>query len=187
MTKDRLENEYFEWLCNKTIYWKNRSYTPYRKVLQLLHSQDFYYLMPMDDNRYVDGISLRYLFGEERGYSDNIIASLLDDRDCSVLEMMVALSNRCEIEIMAKPNGEDNTGYWFWCMMASLGLNKMTDDIFDKDRVMDILHCFLERQYDYNGKGGLFTLKNPKTDLRKIEIWSQLMCYLNEREERTDG
>lgn len=185
MTKDRLENEYFEWMYRKVQWWDND--ISYRKLLQFLHTQKFYYLIPCDDNRYMDGINLRYLFGELVGYDHRVIAELLDDRECSVLEMMVALSNRCETEIMTLPNGEDRTGYWFWCMLVSLDLYKMTDMYFNKDRANDILTTFLERKYAPNGKGGLFTIKHPNRDLTQIEIWYQLMWFLNELDEENDN
>ena len=181
-----ITSSYIRWMCDLVTNYSVFNIAMYTRLLTHLNTIPFEYFVDHDDNRYSDGINLRAFFESEMNYPDECMDDFMA-KPCSVLEMMVALSNRCEIEIMAKPNGEDNTGYWFWCMMTSLGLNKMTDDVFDKDKVMDILHCFLERRYDYNGKGGLFTLKNPKTDLRKIEIWSQLMCYLNEREERTDG
>ena len=183
MTKDRLENEYFEWMYNKVCWWRNN--TSFKKLLQFLHTQVFYYVNPLDENRYMDGISLRYWFAEDMDYEHAMVASLLDDRECSVLEMMVALSNRCEKEIMMDFK-DDRTGYWFWVMLSSLGLTKMDDLHFDKRKVTDILHSFLERDYAFNGKGGLFTLQAPRRDLRDVEIWCQLMWYLRENVNEED-
>lgn len=185
MTKDRLENEYFEWMYHKVQWWDDN--ISYRKLLQFLHTKKFYYLIPCDDNRYVDGINLRYLFGDMNNYDHRVIAELLDDRECSVLEMMVALSNRCETEIMALPDGNDRTGYWFWQMLVSLDMNRMNDIFFNKDRAEDIINNLLERRYEPNGKGGLFTLKHPRRNLTEVEIWYQLMWFLNELDEENDN
>ena len=38
----------------------------------------------------------------------------------------------------------------------------------------------LAREYSDNGHGGLFPLKNPKKDQRKVEIWYQMTEYINE-------
>ena len=37
------------------------------------------------------------------------------------------------------------------------------------------------REYSYYGEGGLFTVHNPKFDMRETEIWYQFMWYLNEK------
>ena len=54
----------------------------------------------------------------------------------------------------------------------------MTDSKFDRDFVDDVIARFLNREYEPDGKGGLFTVKNCSNDMRKVEIWSQLSWYL---------
>lgn len=182
MTKDRLTNEYFEWMYNLVCGSED---TSYRKLLYFLHSKPFYYSVPLDDNRYADGVNLRYTFGDLNGYSNAMIASLLDTDECSVLEMMVALSYRCETEIMNNIEIGDRTGVWFMTMLESLGLIDMNDYNFDRDKCSEIIDIFLDRNYRPNGEGGLFTLSSPhkNKDLRNVEIWCQLMWYLNELDE----
>lgn len=182
MNKERLENEYFDWMYEKVRWWSDD--ISYRKLLRFLHGQIFYYLIERDDNRYADGIGLRYLFGNTNGYSQAEIASYLDDKECSVLEMMVALSNRCENDIMTRPDEDDRTGFWFMGMIKSLGLSNMDDRNFNLIKANDILERFLERKYEPNGKGGLFTLRCCEKDLTKVEIWYQLMWYLHEVNEK---
>lgn len=183
MTRDEVINEYFEWMCQLVSgrpYFKRETY---RKLLSLLHSIDFTYTIEMDGNRADDGINLRYHFGYERGYEDYIIASYLDDRPCSVLEMMVALAKRCEESIMDDPAKGDRTGQWFWGMIENLGIIGCFDRNFDlgtKDYVRDRIDIFLNREYGSNGNGGLFTVNHAKRDLRTVEIWYQLNWYLNE-------
>lgn len=134
----------------------------------------------MDDNRAYDGIELRYKFGKDRGYSQAQIASVLDTRECSVLEMMVALAIRIEHDITQDDSYGDRTGHWFWSMIKSLALMDQYDDNFNGLLVRGSVHRMLEREYASNGKGGLFTVKNPREDLRNVEIWYQMMWYLNE-------
>ena len=64
-------------------------------------------------------------------------------------------------------------------IIVSLGLGGMTDAIFDRDYVEECLTRFLNREYERNGKGGLFTVKDTRRDMRKMEIWYQLNAYLN--------
>jgi hypothetical protein len=93
--------------------------------------------------------------------------------------MMVALSVRCEETIMDDPRIGDRTGQWFWGMISSLGLGSMMDNQFDKEYVDSVIDRFLKREYEPNGKGGLFTIKRCRYDLRSVEIWYQMCWYLD--------
>ena len=81
---------------------------------------------------------------------------------------------------MDDPEKGDRTGQWFWRMVTNLGLGGMTDTRYDKNEVTYILNRFLRREYDRDGRGGLFTVKDPPTDLRKVEIWYQLWWSLDD-------
>ena len=99
---------------------------------------------------------------------------------CTVLEMMVALAVRCEEDMMDDPDYGDRTSQWFWNMVVSLGLGGMTDRVYDYERVEMVIQRFLNRDYEPNGKGGLFTLRHAPFDARKVDIWHQLCWYLDE-------
>ena len=179
MTRDELNNAYFEWMYQLVCddgYSKGLSY---RKLLYLLHDTDFTYTIAMDSNRYEDGIDLRYRFGNEHGYPDSMIARYLDNRPCSVLEMIIALAIRLEEHIMDDPDIGNRTGQWFWDMIVSLGLGSMDDSKFDKAHAIDVIRRFLNRDYGRDGKGGLFTIEHCRYDMRDIEIWYQANWYLD--------
>ena len=183
MTLDDLKEEYFEWMCSLVadeVETPNSTFS-YGKLLGYLHSVDFTYTHPMDGNRAEDGVRLRYLFADNQGYTDyRPIAAALDDRPCSVLEMMLALAIRCEQTIMADDDLGDRTGQWFWNMILSLGLNRMTDSNFDEEYVEEVVDRFLHREYDRDGRGGLYTVEHCPKDMRKLEIWYQMCMYLDE-------
>ena len=107
-----------------------------------------------------------------------MIATYLDDRPCSILEMMIALAIRCEEHIMEDPEIGNRTGQWFWNMIVSLGLGHMTDDYFDLAYVEEAVRRFLNREYSRDGSGGLFTIERCPQDMRRIEIWYQMCMYL---------
>ena len=121
---------------------------------------------------------MRRRFGLQKRYSQDYIDEYLFG-PCSVLEMMIALSIRCEESIMDDTEYGNRTGQWFWGMISSLGLSSMTDDMFDKQYATNVINKFLNREYEPNGKGGLFTIRNCKDDLRNVEIWYQLCWYLD--------
>ena len=177
MTRNKLNGAYFDWLC-RMVCGNRRIY--HNDILSLLHDREFTYTLSMDGNRFEDGVNLRYRFGSECRHDDRIIASYLDDRPCSVLEMMVALAIRCEDQIMDDPDIGNRTGQWFWTMMESLGLDRMTDSRFNERRANKIIDIFLNREYEPNGKGGLFTVNRSRRDLRSVEIWYQMCGYLDE-------
>ena len=182
MTRDELKFDYFDWMYGLVCDTKYPKKLSYRKLLNFLHNMDFTYQLTMDSNRFEDGIELRYRFGYENGYDCSVIANYLDDSPCSVLEMLIALSIRLEEHIMDDPEIGDRTGQWFWNMITNLGLGSMDDRKFNENRVEDIVTRFLERQYEPDGQGGLFTLENCHYDLRKVEIWYQACWYLDRKE-----
>lgn len=174
--KDELANDYFEWMCDLVCGKRYSKAVSFRKLLSYLHSTTFTYTIPRDANRVEDGLSLRYRFGLVRDRMD--VYRYLDE-PCSVLEMMVALALRCEETIMDDPSFGDRTGQWFWGMITNLGLGSMTDKHFDREYVAETIERFLNRDYEPDGRGGLFRIRNCDQDLRTVEIWYQLCWYLD--------
>lgn len=58
--------------------------------------------------------------------------------------------------------------------------SSMDDARFNEGRAQFIIDRFNRRAYQSNGAGGLFTLISPNVDMRQLDIWYQLMAYLNE-------
>lgn len=183
MRCDRLMDGYFNWLCDAVNGRLRTSATDdnisFDKLLMYLHGTEFEYSIPMDANRADDGIGLRYRFASENNIPDENIADTIYG-PCSMLEMMVGLAIRCEESIMDDPAYGNRTGQWFWGMIVNLGLGSMTNSRFNRRQVDKAIRQFLDREYEPNGKGGLFTVRNCDEDLRKVEIWYQLCWYLDE-------
>lgn len=175
-----INGSYFDWMCSLVRDSKPSQRYSYKKLLSYLHSVEFVFVNVMDGNRYEDGINLRYRFGYENGIDDSIIASCLDNYPCSVLEMMVALAFRCEESMMENPNVGMMAGRWFWRMISNLGFEDMFDSRFDESTANSIIWRFLNRAYEYDGRGSLVYIPNCKVDLRNEEIWYQMMFYLSE-------
>jgi predicted acetyltransferase len=150
------------------------------RLLQQLHRIEFYGIVPHDDNRAADGVQLRQLFLEKEG--QHALPSL-PDGPCTMLEMLIGLSMRLEYESM------DTYWYktpadWFWFLIGNLGLggceNKNYIASGVEGYVKEVCDTFLERRYKSDGKGGLFPLKNPKKDQKKVEIWYQMSAFIME-------
>lgn len=173
-----VKEEFFEWMY-QLVDGKG-----YSELLELLYEEDFYSVIPLDDNRLIDGCNLRYRFADECNIPSVVIDKLFDNERCSILEMMIGLAIRIEETIMSDSDFGDRTNMWFWIMIKSLGLYNMTNNVLynarvQYDKVKVILSKFLERDYKPNGEGGLFTIHNTNKDLREIEIWYQMCMFFD--------
>ena len=178
MTRD-IQKDYFNWLC-KIVSDSKPNRRSYSKLLWYLHEIEFTFIIPMDENRCVDGVELRYRYGRLHNIEGPVIASCLDVTPCSVLEMMVALAARCEDNIMVDPAYGSRPGRWFWMMIRSLGLGNMSDGNFDIEYANSIIWRFLNREFERDGKGGLVYIPGTQYDMRSMEIWYQMQRYLIE-------
>ena len=177
--RDRILNEYFEWMIRLVCDGKYSRGLSWRQLFRLLHETEFIYILEMDGNRADDGIDLRYRFAFDSGYNERTIDEVMSDEPCSILEMMVALAQRCEEHITDDPDSGNRTGKWFFEMIESLGLLDMDDSHFEKIIAADILDCFMRREYRSDGRGGLFTISDSEHDMREAEIWYQMNWYLD--------
>lgn len=175
MIKSEIEKEYFEWMHEIVCGNRFSQNISYDKLLSYLHHVEFMYIIKKDANRAEDGVNLRYRFASDNDLDD--VSDLLDG-PCSVLEMMIALSIRCE-EVMDDPSIGDRTAQWFWKMIVTLGLGDMYDSRFNANNVDRTIERFLNRKYEADGRGGLFRVKGCKNDMRKFEIWIQMLWYLD--------
>lgn len=175
MNREKMKQEYFDWLCHFI------GCRDHRELLFFLFSVDFTYTIPMDGNRYEDGVNLRYRFADEKGYHYRWVSSWIDDVPCSMLEMMVALALRIEEEIAGDPEAGDQTNKWFKAMLKSSGLYELDDENYDQREASAIVKDVLGHRYGRNGDGGLFRLSHCRRDLRHVEIWFQAMWYINEK------
>lgn len=174
--EDQVRSDYFEWMYNLVCEGRFAKTITYRQLLTFLHDVEFVHFVQYDENRARDGVGLRYRFCVQNDCED---LEYCLDGPCSVLEMILALAIRCEETIMDDPEKGNRMGQWFWGMITNLGLSSMTDYNFNEWYVNDVVTRFLNREYDADGQGGLFTVKDWNRDMRTAEIWHQLMAYIN--------
>ena len=174
--EERIKSDYFEWMYDIVCGDRFPETISYRRLITMLHDTEFLYFVPYDENRAADGISLRYRYCVANECEE---FEWCLDGPCSILEMMVALAIRCEITITDDPGMGDRTGQWFWGMISNMGLGAMYDSNYNERLVYDVLMRFLYREYDADGRGGLFRVRDWDRDMRDAEIWHQLMAYIN--------
>ena len=166
---------YFDWLCQKV----NPAARPYFMLLRQMFKTRFVPAIccPMDSNRAEDGQALRK---EYITHASDYLSYKEAREDANILEVLVALCDDME-DVMAEP-GDEHPETWFWTMILNLGLIKQRDSSYDRRFVERVLAHFLARDYETDGRGGLFPLRHPPSDQRYTDIWDQAMLYVNENE-----
>lgn len=167
--------DYFQWLIDK-VNGHMPPYYDYSLLLKELHSIPFTWGIDMDKNRATDGERLRWEYMNENSIADIFYR---EGVQCSVLEMMIGLSERCDTDIMGEA-GENHVAEWFWIMVENLNLSCCTDDNFSPEYVRQQIEIWLDRLFKKNGSGSPFPRQNTRTDQRKVEIWQQMCGYLSE-------
>lgn len=142
--------------------------------MRQLYTKEFVWFIPNDDNRVEDGRELRHEFLDEQEFDD--VDPDWMGLGCSMLEMFIGLSRRLAFQTESEPR------VWFWHLMDTLDLRICNDKSnYAQKRVDDILSVVIWRNYEPDGRGGLFPLRTPAQDQRRVEIWYQLAAYLLER------
>ena len=171
-----LDDLYLEWLYGQVAPISNPNPArSYWTLLRHLYVRQFVWSVPNDDNRAEDGRYLRHEFLEVTGYILDDVGAMWFDLECSMLEMLLALSRRAAFQ------SEKEVGDWFWHFMDNLGFRYMTDDSFglaEEREVEEVLDRVINRTYSANGEGGLFPLASHHQDQREVELWYQMSTYL---------
>lgn len=183
-----LKDEYFDWLLNGLL--GKKVFSKYEKLCKELHKKKFRWSVSNDDNRCEDGIQLREQFVEMLSLDEtHLEVKHFLKGDCTIFELLVALSQRINHLMYDLRDQENHTARWFLEMIRNLNLESYVDsstrsdilDEMDAIKIDDILETFMDRTYAYDGTGGLFPLKRrPLKDQSGVEIWYQLMLYLDE-------
>lgn len=170
-----LDEQYLTWLYSKVAPVKTRALARrYWRVLKLMYTKEFVWIIVGDDNRVEDGRDLRYRFLEERELHE--VDPNWMGLGCSMLELLLGLAERLWFQADGEPD------MWFWELMRNLGLDKYNDGAeFSDVEVEDILDRLIFRTYHKNGVGGLFPLRHSDVDQTEVELWYQLNAYILER------
>lgn len=172
-----IDESYFVWLYSQvgSVRAKNPARTHW-DLLRQLHQTEMIWTIPNDDNRLADGVDLRYEFLLDPTSRAAVPYEWMH-MPCSFLEMLIAMSRRLAFEDGGEP------AWWFWHMLENMGLHRCNDRNTRQlaYQINFLVQRVINREYEYNGDGGLFPLKHPRMDQRKVELWSQLNAYLLER------
>lgn len=167
--KRDVKKDYFLWLMEQICFDRDC----YLELMTFLYETDFRYILHRDESRAVDGICLRDDF-------ESFSGERVSGKPCSVLEMLIALSIRIDTEYISDLNDEQKAGKIFWEMIKNLRLDIFTDRHWNEQTVSEILDLWMERRFRSDGKGSIFPLKYSEKDQKNVEIWQQMLQYLDE-------
>lgn len=170
-------DNYYRWLIKNYVSRPATNLVDkYTIVLKLLHKTEFKVICLMDRNR-VDGCLNRRV---------NYDYNLMTDHQISVslLEIVIELS----VEMYELGQGyswNKSQQEWFWLLLANAGLLAYDRTIayLEPTSVDDLqkhIHIINNRQYNTDGSGGFFTLKDNREDQRMVELWYQMSAYMQE-------
>lgn len=176
---DGVEYRYFLWLCDKVGYDRKAmsDQNGYAYLLMAMFERTFYCTVARDHNRALDGERLRGEYRQETEDYDK-----MELGECRVLEMLIALAQRIEQQIMYSKTYGDRMPEWFWLMCRNLGLTRYDNLRWNERAVNRLISKWLDREYKENGVGGLFPMDSTEEiDQRNLEIWRQMQWYFAER------
>lgn len=165
------ENQYFEWLVRQV-----KDGLKYKVLLRMMHDKEFVYVLHMDENRVADVRDLRLDFVSiHKQWTIEDLEARLEI--VSFLEVMIALSRRCEFQTnIPAPN-------WAKQFLEHLDLEyysgRLTPD--QREDVDGVLERLIYRQYAHSGKGGFFPLNRAEQDQTDVEIWYQMHAFIIEK------
>lgn len=179
-----IDELYFNWMVSK-LFYDDEEAEMHLAVVREMHNTLFEYSICTDENRQKDAQDLRYKFGYEHGYYEAEICRTLDVEPPSILEVIVALIDRVQENVLCDLEKKVSNQEIFLDILKSLGIDSIVGSYAlsgDCARCFEnAMSMFINRTYSYYGEGGLFTVQNPKYDMRDAEIWYQFMWYLNEK------
>ncbi len=175
------QNDYVDWIISDRLNMEEDMYRSYSRLIHTLLNIPFKWIEPMDENLYINGLELRDDFSYETGLYLDGSSGLIPE--CSVFEMLVAMTYHYEDYKMYNAKKGNQAYKWLIIIFENLGFDMLTDLNWSRDcsdYIQKTCENFMQRRYKKNGSGGPFTTKNTKIDMRKINFWSQLLIFFDE-------
>jgi len=168
-----LTEDYLRWLENQLRDEHSNLNKTYWDLTNFMFETKFVVVVPMDENRLVDGTDLRVEFARMIR-----VAPVKMERlgPSSFLEVLIGLSRRLEFNAGGSAPG------WAWQLLDNLELTRMSDPLtrHKRNRAAEIMDMVMQRKYAPDGTGGFFPLAWPDDDQTQLELWYQLNAYIEE-------
>ena len=153
----------------------------FSKSFRLLNEIRFEWILPMDENREVNGRYLRNSY--KRSCPNEPTANDIFDLEqpASVLEVLAVITLNIEQDLGRKFTHGDREFAWFIMICQNMGIaDVMYNDCYDEAEILRRVYAWMARDYEYNGSGGgIFVLEYPKVgqDMRTMQLWDQKSAW----------
>lgn len=173
MENDRLTERYFGWLASQLEDGHGNPNKTHHGLFEAMLQKEFGWVLPMDENRMVDGMDLRVEFAREIRCRPSDMERV---GPCSFLEVLIGLSRR-----LAFAAGGEAAG-WAWQLLVNLELSKLSDPFtrYKHRKANEIMDGVIGRTYMPDGTGGFFPLTRPDDDQTTVELWYQMHSFVEE-------
>lgn len=162
----------YEWLCAKLMT------IPFKAVKTVTD----------DNNRVSDALYLRstfcYKFSLDARARRDFYRSL---GPCSVFEIMVVMIEEMCFLMGSNALASNDPSSLFFELIDNLDLGYLNDWCYRHDpkscdeEAEETVAVFVNREYEYDGYGGLFPLEHADEDQRTVNLYHQMELYLIER------
>lgn len=167
-----INEQYFDFLCQEGQLTKVPC-VRYMDLWRLLHQVPFHVELQRDENRMGDAMELRRRFLGIRGNHFDSVQYI------SVFEVLLAFAMRIDLEYVGTP-GEKHPDRIMLEMIKNLGIDKFDGVQYGESFVRNKLNRWMYREYNFNGIGGLFPVRQDSRDQRLLEMWEQMLSYVHE-------
>lgn len=178
MTADTwLTETYYLWLA-EDCFSTPPERREYEGVLRLLHDIPFYWTIWSDENRAGDALSFRQ--NDFLGYQQDL--DRLDQhwlnawaqQAPSVLEVLLGCARRWCFYFEAP------VAFYFQHMFRNMRFDRFPGRTLNsggQEIVRNRCDIWMARQFESNGEGSPFPVKQDVTDMRLVDIWTQMNAY----------
>lgn len=153
------------------------------EVLDILSESEFKVVVERDGNRVEDVAVLRnkFLNNIDYEFSEDDIAELMSEH-VSVLEILMVMSEHMH-DVTFNADSELGLYHWFWTLLYHLSLDSFTNPVEDEEiwSIKNFIETFVNREYEFNGTGGLYPLNFPEKDQREVELFYQMQAWFLEK------
>lgn len=171
----KISRTYYDWLLYKVCEDDQKKI--FSRLFTVLADTEFYSDIERDSNLLEHCMSMREDYKDEADFNGAEVDPEVGP--VTLLEIMILLCVKAE-DIM-QGFDEVNCERWFVDMLNNSGLIRYQNSRYNDVDVRCIITDILRRKYEWNGRGGLFYIPilSPKIDLRDVELWYQLMWYID--------
>lgn len=175
-----IDSEYVGWLFERVDGPALDEYLDVMMtILAILHNTKFEVVLPMDENRAKDGISLRniWLFERPCDYQNSDEFRVWMSMPCSVLEALVALSEKMVMQL------DSSVSFCFATLLDNIGIKRYRNYVelgaVEAEDISRRLDIFMRRKYNPDGTGGgAFPIEGTNIDMLQTELLYQMYAYV---------